>query len=72
MQILTDLVEFAKEGKAAKQAAETLIKLIKVCPYCGRQFIPQTHNHKYCTYDCRWENAAELRHIKRQKQKGNK
>jgi endogenous inhibitor of DNA gyrase (YacG/DUF329 family) len=39
------------------------------CPYCGKAFTPNSHNQKFCSYHCRWNNRAELQHIKRQKEK---
>ena len=35
------------------------------CPYCGTQFTLNSPNQKFCSYQCRWDNRAELRTHKR-------
>ena len=35
------------------------------CPYCGTQFTLNSPNQKFCSYQCRWDNRAELRTLKR-------
>jgi hypothetical protein len=57
------LRKFGERGPAAQKAVDELIKRLRKCPYCGNAFLPQTHNHKYCSYECRSGNAAERRQI---------
>jgi hypothetical protein len=61
------LREFANKGAAAQAAVDSLMERMRKCPYCGNPFLPQTHNHKFCSYTCRWNNAAEIQKLKRQK-----
>ncbi len=36
---------------------------IRKCPHCGMAFIPNSHNQRFCSYQCRWNNRAELRRL---------
>jgi hypothetical protein len=68
--IVQTLQEFAKEGKPQNAAADKLLKLLRHCPYDGRPFLPQSHNHKFCSYDCRNNDYAERKHLKKMRAKG--
>lgn len=59
------LIDFARRGAAAQKAVDVLLNKMKTCPYDGKKFLPQTHNQKFCSYECRWNNAAEVKHVKR-------
>jgi len=38
---------------------------VRKCPYCGTMFTPNSHNQKFCSYHCRWDNRAKLEKFKR-------
>jgi len=59
------LREFARRGVAAQTAVNALLSAARKCPNCGNVFLPQTHNHKFCSYDCRWQNREKRRQRKR-------
>jgi len=63
---LKSLREFARRGHAAQTAVNALIAAARKCPNCGGAFLPQTHNHKYCSYKCRHQRAAEFRQMRKQ------
>jgi hypothetical protein len=58
-------IRFAK----AMQPKARPEKSVRSCPYCGKAFTAKSHNQKFCDYHCRWDNAAELRHMKQQQKK---
>jgi len=58
---LDALMAFAKKGGAARVAVNTLLESAKKCQHCGQIFLPQVHNHKFCSYACRNARREELR-----------
>ena len=38
---------------------------VRKCLYCGREFTLNSRNQKFCSYQCRWDNRAELRTLER-------
>jgi len=70
--IAEDLKEFAKKGAAAQMAADKLLALLRKCPYCGKDFLPQAHNQKFCSYTCRNHDRYERRKQKEQNDKRRK
>ncbi|PWT88675.1 MAG: hypothetical protein C5B54_10230 [Acidobacteria bacterium] len=59
------LKEFAKRGASAQEAVNAILSKARGCPYCGKRFLPQTANHKYCSYTCREDSRAEKLHWRR-------
>jgi len=39
---------------------------VQKCPFCGTTFTPNSHNQRFCSYQCRWDNRAELETLKRE------
>ena len=67
MQLTDVLKDFVRRGKMLQKDLDRLKAKMRSCPYDGRQFIPQTHNQKYCSYQCRWHSNAEAQAVKRQR-----
>jgi hypothetical protein len=57
------LMALGKKGAAAQQAVDTLLAQALKCPHCGKSFLPQSWNARFCTYRCR--NRHYYRELKR-------
>jgi hypothetical protein len=53
-----------EEIEHRRRMLEHAFSVTSKCPWCGQPFKPKTHNQKFCSYQCRWDNQAEVRKMK--------
>ena len=62
-----------REQRKAKKIAENGGEIVhkKVCPHCGKEFIPTSNRQVFCSKDCRKEAAQAEKQAEREAERGD-
>lgn len=61
--------ERRKAKKIAENGGETVVK--KVCPHCGKEFIPTSNRQVFCSKECRYQAGQAGKKAEREAKRGD-
>ncbi len=60
--------ERRKAQKIAENGGEIIVK--KVCPHCGKEFVPTSNRQVFCSKECCYQARQEQKQVQRQAERG--